>query len=257
MTAHGLQVAENQAGQPAVGDGGVTASDHVHAVAERGDRHPQTLQLTASTEPAVVFASLAAQCVPDVCDSCVIDIAEAGAEYRIAYPPAAGVTVANPTGEAHSTPEQVVRLRFSRCVGDSAVDGEGSCGSRCEESCCSRVEGVASFTWRCRMPSAGDRRLVGLLIEHALRTVAWQRSEQLARTATAKAENLDVALQSSRNIGAAIGILMSLHKISQTQAFDLLCVASQRSNRKLRDLALEVVDTGWLDPALVVKTPTS
>jgi hypothetical protein len=253
MSAHGLQVAENEAGQPAVGDGGVTASDHLHAVAERGVRYRQGLQLTASTEPAVVFASLAAQCVPDVCDGCVIDVVEAGADYRIAYPPASGVAAGSPTAKADSTPDQVVRVRFSHCVGGSGT-GCGSCG---DESCCSRVEGVASFTWRCRTPTSGDRRLVGLLIEHALRTVAWQRSEQLARTATAKADNLDVALQSSRNIGAAIGILMSLHKISQTQAFDLLCVASQRSNRKLRDLALEVVDTGWLDPALVVKTPTS
>jgi ANTAR domain len=248
MTAHGLQVAENEAGQPAVGDGGVTASDHLHAVAERADRYRQGLQLTPSTEPAVVFASLAAQCVPDVCDSCVIDVVEAGADYRIVYPPASGVAVGSPRAKADATADQVVRVRFSHCVGGN---GCGSCG---DESCCSRVEGVASFTWRCRTPTSGDRRLVGLLIEHALQTVAWQRSEQLARTATAKAENLDVALQSSRNIGAAIGILMSLHKISQTQAFDLLCVASQRSNRKLRDLALEVVDTGWLDPALINKT---
>jgi ANTAR domain-containing protein/GAF domain-containing protein len=60
------------------------------------------------------------------------------------------------------------------------------------------------------------------------------------------ARSLEIALQSSRGIGAAVGILMSMHKLTQQQAFDLLLVASQSTNRKVRDIAREVVDTGIL-----------
>jgi AmiR/NasT family two-component response regulator len=44
----------------------------------------------------------------------------------------------------------------------------------------------------------------------------------------------------------AIGILMATHGIRDGAAFDLLRVASQRSNRRLRDIADEVVRTGEL-----------
>jgi hypothetical protein len=43
--------------------------------------------LIASAEPALVFAHVAAICVPTVCDRCVIDISEGGAStYRIRRP---------------------------------------------------------------------------------------------------------------------------------------------------------------------------
>ncbi len=57
------------------------------------------------------------------------------------------------------------------------------------------------------------------------------------------AAQLDQALISSRTIGAAIGILMASRQVSQDQAFLVLKEASQRSNRKLRDLAAELVET--------------
>jgi hypothetical protein len=56
------------------------------------------------------------------------------------------------------------------------------------------------------------------------------------------AAQLDQALISSRTIGAAIGILMASRQLSQEQAFVVLKEASQRSNRKLRDLAAELVE---------------
>ncbi|MDQ2837895.1 MAG: GAF and ANTAR domain-containing protein [Actinomycetota bacterium] len=59
--------------------------------------------------------------------------------------------------------------------------------------------------------------------------------------------NLQAALESNREIGIAIGILMSRHRITQQQGFDLLRMASQHSQRKLRDIAGDVVETGMLD----------
>lgn len=58
--------------------------------------------------------------------------------------------------------------------------------------------------------------------------------------------NLERALESSRDIGIAIGVLMNKHRVTREQAFDVLRIASQRLNRKIKDLARYVVDTGTL-----------
>lgn len=60
------------------------------------------------------------------------------------------------------------------------------------------------------------------------------------------AATLTHALSTSRQIGTAIGILMDAHKITEEQAFDMLRVTSQHLNRKLRDVARDVTDTGEL-----------
>jgi GAF domain-containing protein len=59
--------------------------------------------------------------------------------------------------------------------------------------------------------------------------------------------NLKRALDTNRDIGAAIGVLMTLHKVTRDQAFDLLRVASQNTHRKLVDIARDVVETGSLE----------
>ena len=59
-----------------------------------------------------------------------------------------------------------------------------------------------------------------------------------------RAKHMEAALDSSRDIGAAQGILMERYKVTRNEAFGLLSVVSQRSNRKLRDIALELVETG-------------
>jgi AmiR/NasT family two-component response regulator len=69
-----------------------------------------------------------------------------------------------------------------------------------------------------------------------------------------QASNLEAALESSRTIGVALGVLMSARKVPQDQAFTLLRVASQNLHRKLRAVAAEVVETGTL-PDLPVRIP--
>lgn len=58
--------------------------------------------------------------------------------------------------------------------------------------------------------------------------------------------NLEVALETSRQIGTAMGILMARQLVTSEQAFELLRDASQHLNRKLRDVAAEVTETGTL-----------
>jgi hypothetical protein len=64
--------------------------------------------------------------------------------------------------------------------------------------------------------------------------------------ASHRAGNLSRALQSNREIGVAMGILMHVHRFTREEAFDVLRVASQNSNRKLAAIAAEVADTGTL-----------
>jgi signal transduction histidine kinase/DNA-binding response OmpR family regulator/PAS domain-containing protein len=61
-----------------------------------------------------------------------------------------------------------------------------------------------------------------------------------------KAANLQRALSSNRQIGIALGVLMARDMLTEDQAFERLRVISQRQNRKLRDVADEVVLTGAL-----------
>lgn len=91
-------------------------------------------------------------------------------------------------------------------------------------------------------PGAFDDHAVGMglvLATHA----ALVLSETIAKD---RAENLVRALESNREIGVAMGILMHQHRLTREQAFDLLRVASQDTNRKLADVAADVADTGTL-----------
>lgn len=58
--------------------------------------------------------------------------------------------------------------------------------------------------------------------------------------------NLRTALETSRVIGTAVGVLMAVHRISQDDAFDVLRRASMDLNRKLREVAEDVTFTGDL-----------
>jgi hypothetical protein len=59
-----------------------------------------------------------------------------------------------------------------------------------------------------------------------------------------KIANLEIALSTARRIGAAVGIVMALEKVTEDVAFQRLIAASQNTNRKLRDVAEEVLTVG-------------
>lgn len=84
-----------------------------------------------------------------------------------------------------------------------------------------------------------DIDLATVFAAHASSLVALHEAEE-------QAANLETALRTSREIGAAIGVLMAHHKITQDEAFALLRAASQGLHRKLRDIASDVVQTGTL-----------
>jgi hypothetical protein len=102
---------------------------------------------------------------------------------------------------------------------------------------------VAALNVYSERVGAFDDRAVGtglVLATHGSLLV----TAQLARE---KAANLLRAMESNREIGVAMGILMHRHRFDREQAFAVLRVASQDSNRKLADVAREVADTGILE----------
>ena len=91
-------------------------------------------------------------------------------------------------------------------------------------------------------PFASQELLARLRANHELH----QLREQAVDAADERTAQVRGGLQSNRVIGTAIGILMTTHRLSTEQGFALLVAASQHSNRKLRDLAAEVISTGRL-----------
>jgi hypothetical protein len=83
---------------------------------------------------------------------------------------------------------------------------------------------------------------VGLVLAtHAAALVAGEVNRE-------KAKNLERGLQTNRDIGVAVGILMAQHRVTRSEAFNLLRIVSQNYNRKVHDVAEEVIETGALPP---------
>jgi hypothetical protein len=102
---------------------------------------------------------------------------------------------------------------------------------------------IAGLNFYSGKPDAFDEKdnTFGLLLatHGALALTALNRGEAAAQLAR--------ALESNREIGVAMGVLMARHKITREQAFNLLRVASQHTHRKLAAIAADVADTGTLD----------
>ena len=82
------------------------------------------------------------------------------------------------------------------------------------------------------------------------RVRAHYQMNQLRDLAIGEAETtvgqLRQALQTNRTIGTAVGIVMVRYDLDLQRAFRVLVRTSQQSNRKLHDIATEVVRTGAL-----------
>ena len=74
---------------------------------------------------------------------------------------------------------------------------------------------------------------------------AWRLEDELARVRM-EATTLARALETCRDIGVAIGIVMAMTKVTRETAFEMLRLVSSHQNRKLHAVACDVVATGEL-----------
>ncbi len=80
---------------------------------------------------------------------------------------------------------------------------------------------------------ADDLAVAHILARHASIAIANARQE----------ETLAQAVDARKLVGQAMGILMERHDLDSNQAFEVLKRYSQQTNRKLRDVAQELINT--------------
>jgi AmiR/NasT family two-component response regulator len=75
----------------------------------------------------------------------------------------------------------------------------------------------------------------------------WAQLQAELQAATAKIANLEVALLETRRIAMAIGIVMERRRITEPAALEYLRALSNRSQRRMSQLAADIVMTGVLE----------
>jgi hypothetical protein len=196
-------------------------------------------RLTSAPEPIPVFKSLTRVVVPLLCDASTVWLSMTGQRpCHISFRVADSDGPERWTGHDDSCSTRAT----PGDPGAALVDGDTVLVPINPLI----VEGQLPYRGVLTMSFHGVRpTLAHLLIGHLLveRAVALVQREQLV----AKAENLHRALDSNREIGAAMGILMARHQLTGDQAFDLLRRTSQRAHRKIVSIAADVIETGQLE----------
>jgi hypothetical protein len=195
--------------------------------------------LVGSAEPAVVFLSVMQVCVPRICVSAAAAIAEAGERtYTVVSPRSPNVrsAVSRPLD-----PHRVLAFGGIEVAPDSVVTEIHGPATSSHSS----YEGVLVLTFA--RPGPTDALLGQLVADRAVSLIALERLQELAETRRVQVDNLTIALRSNRDIGIALGVIMSRYRVSEDGAFDLLRTSSQDTQRKVRDLAVDVVRTGQLE----------
>ena len=120
-----------------------------------------------------------------------------------------------------------------------------------------QVRGMAGFRIR------QDGRKVGALnvfsdrpgalgtpsLDQALLLTAFASVALAALERGEEASTLRRGLESNREIGKAVGLLMGMHKISDEDAFSMLSTVSQEMNIKVAEVANQVIQHHWEDAA--------
>src|SRR5205085_8030683 len=87
-----------------------------------------------------------------------------------------------------------------------------------------------------------DHDAIQKALPYASQLAAAMESINAYRSTATLAQNMAEAMRTRATIEQAKGILMADKQVSADDAFDLLRRASQRSNTKLRDVALRIVE---------------
>lgn len=105
-----------------------------------------------------------------------------------------------------------------------------------------RHEGLGALNLYSRKPAAFDDGAIERMSSFATHAAIVLSNAQVYWDAHELNENLNQAMRSRATIDYAIGIVMAHGGRSPEDAFQVLVRASQRENRKLRDIAAEIVE---------------
>jgi GAF domain-containing protein len=102
-------------------------------------------------------------------------------------------------------------------------------------------EGVGALNFYAREPDAFSERDVDVASQFGAQAAIVLANAQAYWDAHQLSQNLATAMQSRAVIEQAKGILMGVQRCSADEAFEILVRASQRENRKLREIASDLV----------------
>lgn len=105
-----------------------------------------------------------------------------------------------------------------------------------------RAEGLGALNLYSRDLAAFDDKAADRMMTFARHAAIVLANTQVYWDARQLSENLEQALHSRSTIDYAIGILIGAGGRSPEEAFQILVRASQRENRKLREIANEIVE---------------
>lgn len=223
--------------------------DVVHALYEDGDPQPDKLLLgllnrCVEAVPGAHWASLTERASNE--DRPVTSIATAPISYDTdvaQYESGQGPCLEAVTGSpAIGLDDIITELRWPEFRAQLAAD------SPVRSALSVPVPTAGRNHWSINLYSGRPHAFTAAIDQRILSVVASIGITLTALAERNRADHLQIALESNRQIGTAVGILMIVHKCTADEAFTVLRVASQHSHRKLRELAEEVVFTGTLPP---------
>ena len=199
----------------------------------------------ASVEPAVVFTSVAQLAASEFSDTCEVAIEQDdGLAFLIARPGSASPDWTGPPVTRLSSTAPPGQLLSEHALSTPILaPGHGDRPG---------YRGVLIQRWRCHEPTRSDAALARMTVARAVTLIQRERAAAELEQSRHAVQNLQQALATSREIGAAVGIIMSSRRMTHSQAFELLSATSRARNLKVRDIAGEVVLTGVLEPPPVV-----
>ncbi len=214
-----------------------TGGDSPHTLAERAGSALRTARLPCSLQPREMFTALAGALLA-MGYRCLVEINEIGhCPYRINRP--------HPDQEAAAWAELTMLLEVEPLtVSNHKVVGvrfQGDPPARFIGALTARLLGDGQLTGR-------DVQLITELTDHAVDILHLERLRVELSAQRGRAENLQQALASNREIGVAIGIIMATRRCTADDSFATLISASQNTNRKVRQIAATVALTGELPP---------
>lgn len=203
-------------------------------------------QVTVSADVWSSLLSLASVCVPALARQCVVELIEDGADLRRAtvdesQVSAAGMAAAPPVVVENGQPLPTTRALMVSHDDSLVADGLVAIPML---SCAGPQAYVAVLTCHTTSPGEEIRDLLRLLVRHVNTEISNARLSQALQTERSRSANLEIALASNREIGMAMGIIVERSGCTADDAFTTLRRVSQETNRKLRDIAADIVLTG-------------
>ena len=101
---------------------------------------------------------------------------------------------------------------------------------------------VAALNWYSSKPGAFTQDHIAPATEFAAQVAVAVANAHLYNNVSATARQMQEAMQTRSVIEQAKGILIAQSRVSPDEAFNLLVRASQRENRKLREIAAAIVE---------------